>query len=105
MMRSSLSYTLARILMFVVCLLAFWALGIDLLISAFLAATLSMVLSLFLLRRLRERFSDDVADAVSSRTQRKAARRRGRGPGDETIEDAEAAQGADDQEFVGDERP
>lgn len=90
-MRSSLRYTLARLTLFLACLLAGWLLGLrhDPFLLVLAAATVSMFLSIFVLRGMREQFSRDVAQQVEARVERKrerSARRRA----DEVLDDHEA---------------
>ncbi len=95
-MSPAIRYTLARITVFLACLLVGWLAGLrdNPLMLLIVATTVSMFISLFLLRSMREQFAVQVADKVENRTARKqakAARRRS----DEVIEDEEAAAGDD----------
>lgn len=93
-------YTLLRALIFFVCLIIFYLLGLrgeDYLLYLVLAAALSsMVISYFLLRPIREKFSAELAHKIEART---AAKREGRsqqtprGGTDESAEDAEVDDG------------
>lgn len=89
-------YSLLRLLIFFVCLLLFWALGLrsetELPYLVIAAALTSMVISYFLLRPMREQFSEQVAHRIEERTAHKAAKRKSSPaePGvDEQAEDAE----------------
>ncbi|MDO5711633.1 MAG: DUF4229 domain-containing protein [Micrococcales bacterium] len=84
---------MARITIFLVCLLLGWLLGLrdNPLLLLLLATTVSMLISLLVLRSMREQFATQVADKVEHRfatKQVKAARRRS----DEVIEDDELGQ-------------
>ena len=97
-MRPSIRYTLARLLIFLACLLLGWLLGLrdNPLVLLLVAATVSMFLSLFLLAGMREQFSADVAAAVERRQATKRARRLEDVLDDSAVEDVEAAQAAKD---------
>ena len=89
-MSPAIRYTLARITIFLACLLLGWLLGLrdNPLLLLLIATTVSMFISLFVLRSMREQFAEQVADKVEHRTERKqakAARRRS----DEVLEDVE----------------
>lgn len=88
-MRASLQYSLARILLFLVCLFVLWLCGLkEPLLLLLASATLSLGLSLWLLSGLRERMSAEVAERVEGR----AARRRDDGVlTDDEAEDVEIA--------------
>ena len=93
-------YTLLRALIFFVCLIVFYLLGLrgeEYLVPLVLAAALSsMVISYFLLRPMRERFSEQIAQKVEERTAAKRerhARESGRESTDEAAEDAEVDDG------------
>ena len=71
-MRASLQYSLARILLFLVCLFVLWLVGLkEPLLLLLAAATLSLGLSLWLLSGLRERMSAEVAERVEGRARRR----------------------------------
>lgn len=97
-MAPALRYSLARITVFMLCLLLFWLLGLrdNPLLLLLLATTVSMFLSLFVLRAMREQFAEQVAHRVEERTERKMAkaqrRRRDEVMDDESAEDAEIAE-------------
>lgn len=93
-------YTLLRALIFFVCLIVFYLLGLrgeEYLVFLVLAAALSsMVISYFLLKPMREQFSEQIAQKVEERTAAKRerqARDTGRGSTDEAAEDAEVDDG------------
>ncbi len=83
-------YSLLRLLIFAVCLFAFWVLGLrsetELPYLVIAAALTSMVISYFALRPMREQFSAQVAHRIEERT---AAKEANRDRADETAEDAE----------------
>lgn len=83
-------YSLLRLLIFAVCLFAFWVLGLrsetELPYLVIAAALTSMVISYFALRPMREEFSVQVAHRIEERT---AAKEANRDQADETAEDAE----------------
>lgn len=83
-------YSLLRLLIFAVCLFAFWVLGLrsetELPYLVIAAALTSMVISYFALRPMREEFSAQVAHRIEERT---AAKEANRDQADETAEDAE----------------
>lgn len=91
-MSPAIRYTVARLTVFLACLLIGWLAGLrdNPLLLLLVATTVSMFVSLFVLRSMREQFAEQVADKVENRVankQAKAARRRS----DEVIEDDEAA--------------
>lgn len=95
-MSPAIRYTVARITIFIACLLLGWLLGLrdNPLLLLLVATTVSMFISLFVLRSMREQFAEQVADKVEHRTemkQAKAARRRS----DEVIEDDEFTDSGD----------
>ena len=96
-MSPAFRYSLARISVFLLCLLLFWLLGMrdNPLLLLIVATTVSMFISLFALRGMREQFADQVAHRVEDRTERtlaKAARRRrNEVMDDESMEEAEIA--------------
>ena len=97
-MSPALRYTLARLTVFLACLLVFWLVGLrdNPLLLLIVATTVSMLISLFVLRGMREEFADRVAHRVEERGERKAARskrrRRDEVMEDEAAEDAEIAE-------------
>ena len=94
-------YSLLRILIFLVSLMIFWALGLrsqtELPYLVIAAALTSMIISYFALRPMREQFSEQVAHKIEERSAARAAKReqqrRERGGDDrgvdERAEDAE----------------
>lgn len=95
-MSPALRYSLARITVFLACLLVFWLVGLrdNPLVLLLVATTVSMFISLIALRGMREQFADQVAHRVETRTEAKMAkaarRRRDEVLDDEAAEDAEA---------------
>ena len=75
-MSPAFRYSLARISVFLLCLLLFWLLGMrdNPLLLLIVATTVSMFISLFALRGMREQFADQVAHRVEDRTERKQAK-------------------------------
>ncbi len=107
-MSPALRYSLARITIFLLCLLVLWLVGLrdNPLILLIVATTVSMFISLIGLRGIREEFADQVAHRVEERTERKmtrAAQRRrdevmdDEVMDDETLEDREADAAARDK--------
>lgn len=96
MITPAFRYTIARITVFLACLLLFWLLGMrdNPLLLLLVATTVSMLISLFVLRGMREQFADQLAHRVEERTERKhaahAQRRRDEVLDDEAMEDLEA---------------
>ena len=91
-----IQYTLLRALIFFVCLIVFYLLGLrgpeNLPLLVLAAALSSMVISYFLLRGMREKFSAQIAHKIEQRTAAKQQKRAGAGPDrgtDESAEDAE----------------
>ncbi len=77
-MRSSIQYTLIRLLIFLGCMVLLWFIpwmrehGIVLL---FAAATLSMLISVFALNGMRNRMSSEIATKIEDRQRRHAEQR------------------------------
>lgn len=99
-------YTLLRALIFFVCFILFYLLGLrgeeNLLFLVLAAALSSMVISYFLLRPMREQFSQQIAHKIDERTAAKReerSRQVPRGGTDESAEDAEVDEGNADEGF------
>lgn len=93
-------YSLLRLLIFFVCLIAFWLLGLrgqpNLPYLVIAAALSSMVISYFLLAPMRRQFSGQVAQRIEARTRVKETKRTQqaqRTDTDEAAEDAEVDDG------------
>lgn len=93
-------YTLLRALIFFVCLIVFYLLGLrgeaNLLFLVLAAALSSMVISYFLLKPMREQFSEQIAHKIDERSAAKREKLSGQthsGGTDESAEDAEVDDG------------
>lgn len=74
-MTATLRYTVLRLLIFVVALLALYAVGLRGWLLLLLAALISLVVSFFALRGLRDQFAEQVQRKVSERQARAEAYR------------------------------
>lgn len=86
-------YTIARLLIFAVCLFVFWLLGLrsetELPYLVIAAALTSMVISYFALRPMREQFSAQVAHRIEERSASRQSKQGGFGQVDADAEDTE----------------
>lgn len=71
-MSPAVKYTLGRIGLFLVVMLALWPLDLSLLLKMMIAVLVSAVLSIFMLRRWREEITEQVSGAVERRRAEKS---------------------------------
>ena len=70
-MNPTVKYTLGRIALFVVVLLALWPVDLDLLLKLMLAVLFSAALAFFLLRGWRDEMAQQLAEAADRRRREK----------------------------------
>lgn len=90
-MRTSIQYTLLRLLIFFACLLLLWLippLRDNVLLLLILATTVSMLISVFALNEMRNRMSREITQKIDERHFRKQERH-DHGFDDHTVEDEE----------------
>jgi Protein of unknown function (DUF4229) len=97
-MNPAIKYTLGRIGLFLVVMLALWPLNLDILLKLMIAVIVSAGLSIFVLRRWRAEITEQVAGAVERRRAEKERLQSALGGRDTTrAQGAEAAQARDGQ--------
>lgn len=91
-MRASVRYTIARLLIFFVCMGVGWLAGLrhDPILLVLVAATASMIISLFALNGMRSQFAQDIVERREQRRLQASTRGRDGIVDDEGAEDAEA---------------